>query len=190
MNSEYVQSQVARCALTGNGDSCNRRCVSNTPLVQEARAQEKGECSACFVLFADLQCRFDDGCWWPLCRNWNSGRGRAAMCSSVWLTLAAVETTYVVADVVESNSGAPGKLSLRLYRQKRPSRWAAWSRMNECNSALPNRLRMRLDLPRRESRVNKRNSQLPKNWRSTGDGKPKRISERSQVFDVPWSSCR
>ena len=34
------------------------------------------------------QCRFNDGCWRPLCPYRHSGWGRAA----VWLTLAAVET--------------------------------------------------------------------------------------------------
>ena len=37
-------------------------------------------------------CRFDEGCWRPLCPCRHSGKGRAAMWTRVWLTLAAVET--------------------------------------------------------------------------------------------------
>ena len=47
------------------------------------------------------QCRFDDGCWRPLCPYRHSGRGRAAMWARVWLTLAAGETEQLAPQGME-----------------------------------------------------------------------------------------
>ena len=68
-------------------------------------------CSSLLTVFAMVsngadtcevaQCRFDDGCWRPLCPYRHSGRGRAAMWARVWLTLAAVETERLAPQGVE-----------------------------------------------------------------------------------------
>ena len=60
----------------------------------------------CFVRFCDglkwgvdtcemAPCRFDDGCWRPLCPYRHRGKDRAGMWTRVWLTLAAVETEWL-----------------------------------------------------------------------------------------------
>ena len=60
-------------------------------------AQESKVCLSVFAMVSNgvdtcevAQCRFDDGCWRPLCPYRHSGRGQAAMWVRVWLTLAAL----------------------------------------------------------------------------------------------------
>ena len=62
--------------------------------------------------------RFDDGCWRPLCSYRHSGKGRAAMWTRVWLTLAAVEAERLAPQ-------GRGAIVYRWLLSARSHRWSA-----------------------------------------------------------------